>query len=592
MISWKRLKLLGLAALLLGAGWIAVDEIQDRGALASKQLAMAAREAIERGEHDLAMLLALEGVPAGKGQFLHMDSLQARFVLNEARLKISSSGGSQTLPKVKVAEGPLWKTDTYDQPWILKGREHWRDHSDFSKVDASGEIATSLDQDGNLILLYLPSFEQLTSLSLFDQTEGSVQFSSDGRSVIVFLDSRTELVYNLGADRKLEGNADIARSSIHHDSYFFNKAAFVDERTIVLFEECFDEFHIWDLESNTLETKTFHDKELIHCSENQRVLIRSDGVEDDETDVFVYNLASRESLRLEEPEEDWFLFHDELIFSMYGRWIVVRSETPIVDSGNLVVWSRESGKLVANLRLAEMTELLFFGSDGYVAYEPKSTNLVVGKFSSNEQPENRKIESGLKSVLYVNQTGSHIIFSRSDHSLVHFDLERNEVLQEFVGHSDTIHAAVVGEEKDVLITSSADGTARVWDLLSGEMIHTLDGHENARGSVLMYDIETDGFREYIIEYLQDSPWRIRWLGDGTILLGEPAALGVEVWDISHDNEMIAEACASLPQGRRNLTPEENSRYGFRPRKKGPCERLGPLSPDFWREKAESPGFLQ
>lgn len=591
MISLKRLKLLSLAVLVIGAGWLAVCEIRERGALASKQLAMAAREAIERGEHDLAMLLALEGLPAGKGQLLAMDSLQARFVLNEARLRfvkdeVLDNSGSETVHY----EFP-WRKNPYGQPWILKGREEWRDTSDLATVDVRGEIATSLDQDGNLVVIDLINQVELISYALPDPTEGVVQISGDGSRIAILTESRTDLLVLPDSTGESGQNSVVQTMHIEHDDYYFYEVAFVDEATIVLFEDCYDEYYVWDLKNGTLTETLFDTEEFVYCGNEQTVLFFADSEGGDNADLLVLDLASGGRLKLEEPEEDWFLFNDDLSITLHGEWIIARNEGDYGDP-KLAVWNGRSGELVVFQSLAAKTELLWFGKDGYLGYMPGSTMLIVGTVSINEPPNFHEIDGGLSSLLHVNTDGSQVVFSRRDHTIVLFDLHSKQVLQEFKGHRDVVHGVLIGNQEDILVSSSADGDARVWDVSSGDLVHILKGHENALGTVLSYDTESDGFREYIVDYLQDAPWETRQTGDGNLLLAEPAALGIEIWDVSHDDGMITSACSSLTENRRSLTAPEYARYGLKPREEGPCDRHGPFSPEFWRGKAKNLGFLQ
>lgn len=44
-----------------------------------------------------------------------------------------------------------------------------------------------------------------------------------------------------------------------------------------------------------------------------------------------------------------------------------------------------------------------------------------------------------------------------------------------------VNCAAVDAEGRLAITGSADGTGRVWDLLSAQCIHILSGHEHSSG---------------------------------------------------------------------------------------------------------------
>ena len=63
-----------------------------------------------------------------------------------------------------------------------------------------------------------------------------------------------------------------------------------------------------------------------------------------------------------------------------------------------------------------------------------------------------------------------------------WDLETGEELRAFTGHASWVSSvAVTGDGR--LVTGSDDGTARLWDLATGEELRAFTGHEGSVSSV-------------------------------------------------------------------------------------------------------------
>ncbi len=107
--------------------------------------------------------------------------------------------------------------------------------------------------------------------------------------------------------------------------------------------------------------------------------------------------------------------------------------------GTVRVWDADSGK--------EVEEPIDSGAD-YVfalAFSPDGTKLAIG---TNDQPNYLKIR----------------------------DLQTGETRQ-LPGHTNTIVSVVYSKDGRKLLTSSYDGTARLWDLTTGRVLQSLRGHD-------------------------------------------------------------------------------------------------------------------
>ncbi|MBD2122366.1 WD40 repeat domain-containing protein [Trichocoleus sp. FACHB-262] len=73
----------------------------------------------------------------------------------------------------------------------------------------------------------------------------------------------------------------------------------------------------------------------------------------------------------------------------------------------------------------------------------------------------------------ISQDGGLLATTSQDGSLVLRNLKTNETFSPFAGHTDEIYALVLSPDGKTFITHSRDNTAKIWNLASGEQLHTL-----------------------------------------------------------------------------------------------------------------------
>lgn len=829
MISLKRLKLLSLAVLVLGAGWLAVSEIRERGALASKQLAMAARAAIGRGEHDLAMLLALEGVPAGKGQLFHMDSLQARFALNEARQKNGLVGlfvdvGEVTgfgpfgpakpfqqrrtsldgkLRLVPRCEGEyrcvvdIVITETNAIRASIRGHSRMPEVATFSKTDEYIITASDVGREGDLsrrYYRYALEYEGKPGNSSSISEDGDMYpeyflLSPDGESAyMVQQGSEALYVWDLGSDFPVT-QAEFHASPIvgFFPRYGREELVLVDKSGLV---------SVWPLNADRLpmyQAKpirkyqvnigevvsvkiTSDDKilKLVSSNGNAALVNLGDGYPplglanwDDrgyiELEGFVTpdghvaaKLASPNRLEVFDVEErlvlgsvtfdpknrpEFFLapngqylaelthdskkrglrtlkiwqiegiavpggslkpifehrhqnedtFYGEAIFDRSGklwffsddrketillRWdpgansvvnvqmpdtryipemmeigivgdwgskgdaesgrekpgyfsfateeLILFSQPVNPESGTVVTWSdldepvlardgqvlharagdssgstREffwstrDGKFLGSFPVDTYEDVLVVSEAGRVVVAPENESEVifVGDLASGSMERWNLSDFATGTEVHIGASGDYIVISKDGLTATIIDVERMAVIGRVPSLPSKATGFSVNMRKGYFAATSEDGELRVWSLASGDLLATLSGHGKGREDGHLVDGWWDHHFSGPWQLTPASPWYPEFLEGGHSILARSGAYGAEIWDFSHDDEMIFNTCASLPENRRSLTTEEYARYGITPRETGPCERHGPLSPDFWREKVENLGFL-
>ncbi|MEP0874220.1 WD40 repeat domain-containing protein [Trichocoleus desertorum AS-A10] len=73
----------------------------------------------------------------------------------------------------------------------------------------------------------------------------------------------------------------------------------------------------------------------------------------------------------------------------------------------------------------------------------------------------------------ISQDGGLLATTSEDGSLVLRNLKTNEIFSPFAGHTGDIQALVLSPDGKTFITYSIDNTAKIWDLASGELLHSL-----------------------------------------------------------------------------------------------------------------------
>lgn len=147
----------------------------------------------------------------------------------------------------------------------------------------------------------------------------------------------------------------------------------------------------------------------------------------------------------------------DIKYSPDGRWLATAS----VD-GTAKIWEAATGSLKATLEHSDRVYSAVFS--------PDSTWLLTASTESNGRgaaflwPDLSWMNGGL--------AGLSILLRER---LPHGDLDH--------GHQDTVRGVAFSPDGDLLATASADGTAIIWDALSGDPVTRLAGHQNVVWSV-------------------------------------------------------------------------------------------------------------
>ena len=126
-------------------------------------------------------------------------------------------------------------------------------------------------------------------------------------------------------------------------------------------------------------------------------------------------------------------------------------------------------------------------------------------------------------------------------------LSRQQIIRRLHGHSDVVHDLAFSPDGSRLASGSSDGTARIWNLETGDTDHTFGGHTNVvfvvvfspdgqrlvmgshDGTGAIWSVVT-GERQAVLNGHTDAIQCIDWSNDGTRIVTGSHDHTIRVWD--------------------------------------------------------------
>ena len=167
--------------------------------------------------------------------------------------------------------------------------------------------------------------------------------------------------------------------------------------------------------------------------------------------------------------------------------------------------------------------------------------------------------------------GSRIVTASADDTARTWNARTGAPEAVLAGHSDRVLGAAFSRDNLHIVTASADNTARIWDAATGAALAKLHGHT---GAVAAAAFSPDGAR--VVTASADHIARI-WKLDPLVLM--PA------------DQRQNYVCRERLIGARSFTEREMQDPILRGRDdlRHPCDRVGPLSLDYYRRAAAATG---
>ncbi|GAA0647577.1 hypothetical protein GCM10010174_83660 [Kutzneria viridogrisea] len=164
--------------------------------------------------------------------------------------------------------------------------------------------------------------------------------------------------------------------------------------------------------------------------------------------------------------------------SLAGKLITGTSD------GTVRVWDLDTGQSTARLHTGGRVTAVALSADGHsaVTAAEDGTARVWNLSAMGESTADR--HSGQINAVAVTGQGRAITAS-DDKSVRIWDTRTGELLNTLEEHQDWVTSVAVSTDGDRAATASYDRTARVWDVRTGEQLHELVGHEDQLTAVAL-----------------------------------------------------------------------------------------------------------
>lgn len=181
------------------------------------------------------------------------------------------------------------------------------------------------------------------------------------------------------------------------------------------------------------------------------------------------------------------------IFDSRQRFSKLRTDLPYQESEDLL-WHSTAIMSVAVSN--DGTLLATGGMDGTVKVWRIDTGMCLREIVAHD--------GAVVSCLAFSNDGTHVMSGSHDTTCREFGLRTSRMLKEFRGHASYVNSCyyslVDGGEQLRVLTGSADGTVRVWDGKSSEVMHvlrpiSLGNDVSSAGSSILMDHQTDSSSE-------------------------------------------------------------------------------------------------
>jgi WD40 repeat protein len=146
----------------------------------------------------------------------------------------------------------------------------------------------------------------------------------------------------------------------------------------------------------------------------------------------------------------------------------------------------------------------------------------------------------------MSHDGTRAVSCSIDKTLNVWDLTTGTLIRTLEGHADVVMAVVMSHDgtRAVSVSGSRDKTLKVWDLTTGTLIRTLEGHA-------------------------DGNWAVAMSPDGTRAVPGSGDKTLKVWDLTTDDVIATFAadyplhcCGSSPRAETLMVGDTSGRVHF------------------------------
>ena len=337
-------------------------------------------------------------------------------------------------------------------------------------LSANGQLILAGVEDNTIRLMKADSGEQVRT---FNITPGALFLSRDAKKAVVADLDDTILVINIDSGKIL------SRFS-GHGGTVTSLALSSDERWVL--SGSYDKtVRLWDTATSRCR-RTFGRHEDVVCD----VAFSSDGKR-------AVSAGWDKTVRLWSVKEE-NTYRAPIMVSMVQASETVLSAGAAYDAKLVEVNDAFSkGDMIAahqSIREARNQPGFSRGAEALEAWGNLYSRLPRNSLNGGWESKTLAGHEGSVNDVAVSADGYHAITGGSDNKAILWDIKSGEALHSFEGHTNRITAVAIAEESSKALTASGDGTMRLWDTAhEGKALSVMT---QKAGAILTADISSDG----------------------------------------------------------------------------------------------------
>jgi WD40 repeat protein len=185
-------------------------------------------------------------------------------------------------------------------------------------------------------------------------------------------------------------------------------------------------------------------------------------------------------------------------------------------AGNVKVRDLSTGSIIGNLE-GYLSNIVFsqFTSDGkLVVIATEDSTVYLWNLTTGRQL--LKLKSNISNLPFFSTDEKKLFtISLDGYSINIWNLTTGEKIKNLIGHTGEINSCEINKEGTLLLTSSVDKTARIWDIRSGKSVVIFRGYSMGIGGVS--DPSLDNKNRYLASACEDSSAIVWSLASGKLV---------------------------------------------------------------------------
>lgn len=288
-----------------------------------------------------------------------------------------------------------------------------------------------------------------------------------------------------------------------------------------------------------------------------------------DSSAYLWDLRQRTQAQVYQGHTNWVwaadISADGSLFASGSGPLFGPGSVPELDA-TARVWDAETGEEIMALEGHEDTvDSVRFLPDGEQLLSASWDGTIRRwDLETGDEIQRYTVEDARVYMIDLLPDGAHFVSASQDGIIRLWDIESGAVLREYHGHSAQVNGVHISGDGKLMVSASdgwdsgdkrgADSTVRLWDVETGELIHTFEGHANfvnyARlapnnefiistswdGTVRMWDVASgDEIRQFVGH--AGNTFGIAITEDSSTLLTTSSDTTVRMWDIASGEEL-------------------------------------------------------